>query len=330
MSNYQLAVVLFEIQHDRRIIMLGTTAKKIEPIILNFSSLEMGMSSDSEGKYYQIKPSQLNESWRTSALLQTTLDLDAMILIFSNEVANSVSHSGIMYQHDESQTELNIGRETKQKCSFQLLVEQQKLGEITFMSGKPFTQKQLARLEFLLASLVYPLRNALQYLSAYQASMTDPLTGKNNRHVLDATLKHEIGLFHRYKIPLTLLVIDVDFFKKINDMYGHECGDRVIKATANTIAECLRETDTLVRYGGDEFVVLLSNTLSQGAHKVCEHIRDTLANLKVIYKDKSISFTTSIGCASLTEKDTGNQLFIRADKALLLAKKSGRNCTCGS
>ena len=305
-----------------------TTTKTIEPIILDFSPLEAGITSESTGKYYQVKSNQLNKTWRTSALLQTTLDLKSMIMMFSREVNNSVAHSGIMYRHAESHTELKTGRITKQSCSFQLRVEKQKLGVITFMRGKSFTQKQRVQLEFLLASLVYPLRNALLYLSAYQASTTDPLTGKSNRLILNTTLKHEIGLFHRYKTPLTLLIMDVDDFKKINDVYGHECGDRVIKVIADTISECVRETDTLVRYGGDEFVVLLSNTTSRGAYRISEHIRDTLANLNLVYNGKDINFTASIGGASLTESDVGNSLFIRADKALLLAKKSGRNCSC--
>ena len=308
--------------------MLGTTVKKSKPTVLNFSSAEINTSDSDNTKYYKTKESQLNKTWQTSTLLQTTLDLPSMLNIFSNEVANSVGHSGVMYQHKESQTNINIGRKTKQKCSFKLVIEKQKLGEITFMSGKPFTQKKRAELEFLLSSLIYPLRNALQYLAVYQSSVTDPLTGKNNRNILNSTLKHEVGLYHRYKIPLSLLVIDVDCFKQINDVHGHECGDRVIQIAADTILECLRETDTLVRYGGDEFVVVLSNTSSAGAYNVCEHIRDTLANIQVEYNNKSISFTSSVGCASLTDNDVGNQLFNRADKALLAAKNSGKNCTC--
>lgn len=308
--------------------MLGTTANKIEPVILNFYSLDKSVPPDSG--YYDFKTRELREVWRTTALLQTTLEIDLLLEMFSNEVTNVVAHSGIEYIHKDSQTDIIVGRETKQKCRFQLAIEKKQIGEITFMSGKPFTQKHRTQLELLLASLVYPLRNALQYLSAYQASTTDALTGAHNRHILNATLKHETGLFNRYQTPLSLLVIDVDFFKKINDVYGHECGDLVIKAAADTIAGCLRETDTLVRYGGDEFVVILSNTEANGAHKVCEYIRNTLANHQVIYNGKCISFTSSIGYASLTEKDKGNKLFNRADKALLQAKKSGRNCTCNS
>ena len=310
--------------------MLRPTAKTAEPITLDFSSSEMGFSKDTMGEHYQIQTSQLTKTWRTSALLQTTLDIKSMLSLFSVEVNNSVHHSGLTYHHADSKTEVHIGKVTKQKCRFQLLIEHQSLGEITFLRGKPFTLKERSQLEFLLASLVYPLRNALQYLTAYQSSVTDPLTGKSNRLILNATLKHEVGLFHRYKIPLTLMVLDVDNFKKINDEHGHACGDEVIKAIADTVSDCVRETDTLVRYGGDEFVILLSNTSAQGAQRISEHIRDTLAKLELSYQGQTIHFTSSIGCASLTDGDVGNSLFMRADNALLVAKKSGRNRTCYS
>lgn len=310
--------------------MLRTTEKTAAPIMLDFSSEKMGFSSSSAGQHVQKHSGALTKTWRISALLQTTLDIESILNLFSLEANDSVSHSGLVYLHNDSSTKFHIGRATKQKCRFQLFIENQSLGEITFLRGKPFTQKERVQLEFLLASLVYPLRNALQYLTAYQASMTDPLTGKNNRLILNTTLKHEMGLFHRYNVPLTLLVIDVDNFKKINDKYGHACGDEVIKTIANTLSDCLRETDTLVRYGGDEFVILLSNTFVQGAKQLSEHICHTLANIELLYQGKTICFTSSIGCASLTAEDEGNSLFLRADKALLAAKKSGRNCTCYS
>jgi diguanylate cyclase (GGDEF)-like protein len=306
--------------------MLRTTRKAAAPIKLDFTSLGQELSLENSVKYYQCNPSQLHRTWRTSTLLQTTLDLKSLLMMFSAEVKNSVAHSGISYQHTESKSDITIGRKAKQKCSFRLLVENKQLGEITFMYSKVFSHGERAQLEFLLASLVYPLRNALQYLSVYQSSMTDPLTGKNNRLILNSTLKHEIGLFHRYKTPLTLLVMDVDNFKRINDEYGHECGDRVIQVIANTLSDCVRETDTVVRYGGDEFVIVLSNTSSSGAQKICEHIRNTLSNLELVYAGKKINVTSSFGCASLTEQDVGNSLFTRADEALLLAKKGGRNC----
>ena len=119
--------------------MLGTTVNKEKPIVLDFSSAEINTSHSDNTKYYKTKVSLLNKNWQTSALLQTTLDLSTMLNIFSIVVANSIGHSGIIYKHKESQTNIIIERETKQKCSFKLVMEKQKLGEVIFMSGKPFT-----------------------------------------------------------------------------------------------------------------------------------------------------------------------------------------------
>lgn len=306
--------------------MLRTTTKPTQPTTLDFLSFKKEITIEREEKCYQIKSNQLNKTWRTAALLQTTLDLKSLIRMFSSAVNDTVSHSGITYRHVQSHTDVSVGRCTKQSCSFQLLVEKQKLGEITFMSGKPFTQKQRAQLEFLLASLVFPLRNALQYLSANQASITDPLTGEYNRLIMTSILKHDIDFFHRYKTPLTMLIIDIDTFKNINDVYGRDCGDKVIQATADTIAGCIRETDTLVRYGGDEFILLLANTTLYGAYNFAELIRDVMENMQIINKGKSINFTISIGGASFTQSDTSNSLLTRADEALQQSKKDGGNC----
>lgn len=308
--------------------MLRTTQKIAQATTLDFLSMGIDMTVQHEEKSYQLKSSQLNKTWRTAALLQTTLDLKSMIRTFSKEVENTVNHSGILYRHPESHTDLSIGRITKQSCSFQLLVENQKLGEITFMSGKPFTHKQSAQLEFLLASLVYPLRNALQYLASYQSSITDTLTGKSNRFIMSSALKHEIGLYKRYKTPLTMLIVDVDALKNINDQYGRHAGDKVIQATAETIEENIRETDTLVRYGGDEFILLLSNTTLSGAYTIAEHIREVMENMKVNYKNKDINISVSIGGASFSQKTTtSSDLLSQSYEALRLSKRNGRNCS---
>ena len=307
--------------------MLRTTEKTTQPTTLDFLSFGMDMTVQHEDNSYQIKPSQLSQTWRTAALLQTTLDIKEMLNLFSHEISNTVPHSGIHYSHLESLTNINVGRKTKQKCTFQLLVEKQQLGEITFTSGKPFTQKQSAQLEFLLASLVYPLRNALQYLSSYQASITDALTGKNNRFILGTCLQHEIASYRRYKTPCTMLIVDIDTLKEINEVNGRKGGDKTIKATASIISECLRETDTLIRYAGDEFIIILSNTSLSGAHHIAEHLREVVENTQLISNAKTINFTVSVGGASIKLSDNGNSLLAKSYEALRQSKRDGRNCT---
>lgn len=306
--------------------MLRTTPKATRPTTLDFLSSQEDMTIHGDDKCRQLKSKQLHKTWRIAALLQTTLDIKSMIKMFSVEVANAVPHSGIAYQHKQSHTYLSIGRSTKQMCSFQLIVEKQKLGEITFMSGKPFTQKQRIKLEFLLASLVYPLRNALEYLAAYQASTTDKLTKQNNRLIINSILEHEIGMYQRYKTPFTMLFIDIDSFDKINHLYGQAAGNKVLQAAAGTIFDSIRKTDTLVRYGGDEFILFLSNTTLSSAKNLAEHIREVIENMQVIHKDDAINFTISIGGASLKLKNTAENLFANAYESLAQSKRKGRNC----
>ena len=306
--------------------MLRTTVRTTCATTLEFLSFQEDIVVQDADKRRQISSKQLNKAWRLAALLQTTLDLKSMIKMFSAEVKNTVPHSGITYQHKESQTYLSIGRSTKQSCSFQLVIEKQKLGEITFMSGKLFTQKQRIQLEFLLASLVYPLRNALEYLAAYQASTTDPLTKKHSRLIINSTLEHEIAMYQRYKSPLTMLFIDIDSFEDINRQHGKSSGNKVLQAAAETISDCIRKTDTLIRYGGDEFILLLTNTTLSSAKNIAEHIRDIIENMQVMSDDKEINFTISIGGSSLKTKDTATTLFANAYESLVQSKRDGHNC----
>lgn len=307
--------------------MLRTTAKTAEPTTVDFLSSGVDMTVLHEDTSYQIKSSQLNRTWRTAALLQTTLDIKEMLNLFSHEISHVVPHSGIEYTHKDTLTNISIGRQTKQKCKFQLLVEKQQLGKITFTSGKPFTQKQSAQLEFLLASLVYPLRNALQYLASLQTPITDALTGKNNRFILSTYLHHEVACYQRFKTPFTMLIVDIDALKDINESHGRKTGDKIIKATANIIAESLRETDTLLRYAGDEFIILLSNTTLSGAHTVAEHLREVIENTQLNHNGNILNFTVSIGGVRINSRDNANSLLAKSYEALRHSKRDGRNCT---
>lgn len=266
-----------------------------------------------------------DKALRTVAVLQTTLELDALLRLFSREVNDTVPHYGLTLLNEEAEVELTVGGAAKHICNYHLFVEKQDLGHITFMRGKAFTQQECSKLEFLLSSLVYPLRNALQYKSAFHASLTDALTGVYNRGFLDIALQRETNLARRYKNPLSLLILDIDCFKTINDAHGHKVGDQLIKMTANVITDCLRETDMLARYGGDEFIMLLSNTRSKGAYTLADHIRKTIAKTDCMVDDKVFNISVSIGVATLLKDDTSGCLFSRADEALLQAKRQGRN-----
>ncbi len=309
------------------------TKKMEEPVTIAMSANDMGLTAGSAtkaGSNHRSSRSHSSRALHTIALLQTTLELSPMLRLFSREVNDLVPHCGVVFQHKTEFLDITLGRTARYCCKFRLVLDKQLLGEIDFFRGKPFNHKDMSQLEYMLGSLLYPLRNALQYLKATQAAMTDPLTGEYNRSVMESTLQHEMGLYRRYRTPLSLLVVDIDKFKTINDTLGHKVGDSVIQTVSKIIKHSLRESDVLSRYGGDEFTVLLSNTRLHGARKIAEHIRRAIEKHDYTGTGKLKNVTVSIGVAALNCGDSNNSLFQRADKALLRAKRHGRNCICAA
>ena len=156
-------------------------------------------------------------------------------------------------------------------------------------------------------------------------AITDTLTGLPNREAYNERIYQEVQRWQRYGNPLTLAVIDIDFFKKINDNYGHQIGDKVLKIVAQTVGKLLREVDFMARFGGEEFVALLPETDADSALILLNRIRESLAKKPLKYKDDKISLTVSIGISQFEGDDTSDIAFGRADEALYKAKESGRN-----
>jgi len=189
-------------------------------------------------------------------------------------------------------------------------------------------------LSHLSAVIAICLENTLSREQLHQLSQIDMLTRVRNRRAFDKALRTEISRSQRGKLPLSCLFADLDFFKKINDTYGHSTGDRTLKAVALAIQELLRETDVLARIGGEEFTILLPNTDSERARDIAERIRKHIAMIEVPDDQGfSVKLTTSIGYAtwkpSIIEGESVDDIHRRlmgtADKAVYKAKKSGRN-----
>ncbi|KKE85534.1 diguanylate cyclase [Pseudoalteromonas luteoviolacea] len=162
-------------------------------------------------------------------------------------------------------------------------------------------------------------------------NMEDPLTKVKNRRYFDKRLMMEVRRSRREQTTLSVIMLDIDHFKRVNDVYGHLAGDQTICAFANTISKHLkRPHDEVFRYGGEEFVILLPNTSVQGAQELAEQIREATASCVVSIADQSIQFTTSAGLYSAVAQDTRNPTLFTdfADKALYEAKQTGRNRVC--
>lgn len=159
-------------------------------------------------------------------------------------------------------------------------------------------------------------------------SRTDRLTGLNNRGHWEERLDQEFRRFKRSQTPSSLVMFDIDHFKQVNDTYGHQAGDEVIKRVANTLMQLQRETDISGRYGGEEFGIILPETNAEQAVIMAERLRVTLEAAKVDYETQSIQFTISLGVCEITDEMTEySQWLEMADQALYSSKRNGRNQT---
>ena len=179
-------------------------------------------------------------------------------------------------------------------------------------------------------SLLFGIANqlllAIDNNRRYEDSMVDPLTGLYNVRYFQESLLLEFNRAKLSEKPFSLLMIDVDFFKKFNDTHGHATGDLVLKQVANAIFKTCRETDTVARYGGEEFVVILPETDSRSAFFAAERIRKRIESVELKVGDQTLKITASVGAASFPELSSDiSELTSRADLAMYAVKKSGRN-----
>ncbi len=189
---------------------------------------------------------------------------------------------------------------------------------------KPIIREELsARLSNLITTKQLFDQVKIQQEQLFQLAMTDQLTGLYNRHSLAQLLPKYFSHSVRYSSPLSLLVLDIDHFKHINDSYGHSRGDDVLRKFGQLIIENFRSEDLTARYGGEEFIVLMANSPVQNAHKKAEELRKHIATHLI----EGLKITISIGVSSADSQTSFDELFNQADSALYHAKESGRNQT---
>ncbi|MBK5188003.1 MAG: sensor domain-containing diguanylate cyclase [Gemmatimonadaceae bacterium] len=212
-----------------------------------------------------------------------------------------------------------------------LVVDDEIIGAICVEGDE---EAQLTAVEGELLSMLAPvasvaLKNVEQLQDVTKKSNHDALTGLANRRQFEERLRHHLLEFSRHRQPVSLILLDIDLFKMVNDVYGHEAGDRVLVAVARAAEKTIREIDLCARYGGEEFAILLPQTHLVGASRTAERLRDAVSKLRVPPPNGGapITVTASFGVASYTESvKAGDLLFPAADMALYQAKSAGRNC----
>jgi diguanylate cyclase len=184
------------------------------------------------------------------------------------------------------------------------------------------------------AELQQRLEQAEKQLAAQAAEIkahesdarTDALTGLSNRRAFDDELKRRLNEFSHKGTAVTLVLLDIDFFKKFNDTHGHQVGDEVLRQVAKTLRKQAREMDLPCRYGGEEFGVILPATDVAGACSVAERIRKAVEEAEITSEGKTLKVTCSLGLSEVRKSDDPAKIIRRADDALYASKKAGRNC----
>lgn len=214
-----------------------------------------------------------------------------------------------------------------------LLFERQTLGMIAVFSDKTdaYSDEDIRLLETLASQAAIAIKHAQLYEEVRRLAITDPLTKLRNRRFFDELLELEAQRSKRYAGNLSLIFMDLDNFKRCNDLYGHAAGDRVLEQLAETLSHVVRQSDVPCRWGGEEFAVLLPQTNKLGSMLLAERLRQAVADqpMQLDERGRECHVTVTIGVATYPDDAvSGRALVSAADAALLLGKASGKNRVC--
>ena len=278
-------------------------------------------------------PLWLNSMLKTDAIdrvsyallsrLQTTVDPEIIFAIFYQELSQYLPLCNVRFVSGKVELKVLMQDQQGYCISQRLAIKHNLLGCIKcYFTDKP-TLAQVRLLKILVKVLRYPLNNAMQYQQIKHMAITDSLTGLANRNQFEASFQGLVSHNQEENTHFSLLVIDLDGFKSVNDQFGHQTGDLVLCSFAKILLDCCREQDKVFRFGGDEFTLLLNDTRVGSVPKIAQRISKLMNTNKFLEK---FGLSCSIGSALYQRYDDSKQLFGRADEALYRAKGKGKNC----
>ncbi|HEY3344709.1 MAG TPA: diguanylate cyclase [Anaerolineaceae bacterium] len=232
---------------------------------------------------------------------------------------------GLDQRHIDQVTLLALANSQTKGIYAPLTIEEQVIG-LLLVWGENLLEGEVPAVSIFASQVAIAIQNTQLYLQVQKLALTDELTGLSNRRELFELGQREVEIAHRFERPLSILMIDIDHFKKVNDQHGHAAGDVALRVIASRLREVVREVDIVSRYGGEEFVILLlENQLGQ-AGEIAERIRRCIADNPIPIDHQELQITVSLGVAELDEKiHSLNELIDIADQALYQAKQTGRN-----
>jgi diguanylate cyclase (GGDEF)-like protein len=277
-----------------------------------------------------IKPikkieSLTDESLRAMYVLQSTLDINILIELFDHELKKMVSQDYLNYKNSIENINIDLGKIIKEKIIFNLKINNNSLGKFIIARNIKFSKWEINEIKHLMSVLVQPINNALHYRQAITNASIDPVTKLNNRTLFNKIINQEIDFAQRYDQKLLLMMLDLDNFKQINDNFGHNIGDILLSLIGQTLTKFMRRSDLVFRYGGDEFCIILRNSILDGANNLANRIKNNINEKEFDCNGIKIKISVSIGLAGFHHDDDCIKFVERADKLLYKAKKAGRN-----
>lgn len=266
---------------------------------------------------------------RLTRRLSTTLSLEQHLAILAEELGAIVPFDTLNYRHQIGKQDFvyTTGMGGPHRCEYRLSLEGVNYGTLVLHRKQRFSEQELAGVEMILSAAICPIRNACQYIAIEQASLTDSLTGIPNKRAMVDALQRASLLSERHGEPYSLILCDLDHFKAVNDTHGHVVGDHLLQIAAAELEKAVRTSDSVYRFGGEEFAILLPHTPEQDAKDVADRIRSAIAGIRIDAGEKELNITTSCGVATFLPKESSQKWLARADEALYRAKHQGRNCT---
>ncbi|WP_417519036.1 GGDEF domain-containing protein [Marinobacter sp.] len=266
---------------------------------------------------------------RLTRRLATTLSLETQLGILAEELGSIIPFDSLNYRHQIAHRDFvyATGIGGPHRCEYRLNLEGVYYGTLTLNRRQKFSADELQGIEMMISAAICSLRNACQFIAIEQAALTDALTSIPNKRALDEHLQRACLLAERHAEEYSLILCDLDHFKSVNDQHGHVVGDHLLRLTAGALEAAIRNSDSVYRFGGEEFAILLPHTGEQEARDVAERVRSAIAGLRVDCGGTELSATISCGVARHMPEENADQWIARADEALYRAKDQGRNCT---
>ncbi|WP_019625917.1 GGDEF domain-containing protein [Thioalkalivibrio sp. ALJT] len=266
--------------------------------------------------------------------LAASLDLDTVLERLQEHLNAQIGLSGWLFTLQESDATWSGGKEDRHRIEYGMSFNGSPLGSLVLMRGRRFGDHEQQRIEALLGLAAPALANALRFRQLTDRLETDELTGLGNRRAFEKQGAQWLADSRRQNRPISVLAIDIDHFKRINDRYGHPVGDEFLRQVAHTLRTTTRESDLCIRMGGEEFLVLLPGADLTYAMDCAERIRLAIGALRIpatasgdseLESDGVARATASVGVAAIGPRSSLQAAYQVADEALYAAKQTGRN-----